>query len=375
MTPDIREVPIGGKLAEFVDVVDYIYRDDPSFVRPLDMDLKSRLSKKNPFFEHGEATLFTAHRNGWCVGRCSASIDRNHLDRYRDDAGFFGFFDTVDDEEVAVALMNAARSWLSDRGMKTIRGPFSLNINEEVGCLVDGFDMPPMIMMTHHLPYQGGLIERAGLSKVKDLYAWRYEVGDVPRRAQKAHDDIAALPEVKTRHVERKQLESDLHTIMDVFNDAWSDNWGFIPLTEREVTQMGRDLKLLYIPELTFITEVDGEPAAVALTLPNVNELIADLNGKALPLGLAKLLWRLKVEGPKTARLMILGIRKKFRNVRKYAGLSIYLYVLMNAAGEKCGIRRGELSWTLEDNGPVNVAIKMMGGKIYKRYRVYEGSI
>lgn len=375
MTVEIRETPIGGKVEPFLDVVDYIYRKNPNYVRPLDMDMKQRLSRKNPLFEHAEGTLFTAHRNGFCVGRVSATIDRAHIARYQDGAGFFGFFDTIDDQEVATALLESAAGWLRERGMKVMRGPISMSINEELGCLVDGFDTPPMIMMQHHWPYQGGLIERAGLPKLKDFYAWRYQVGDVPKRAQKAHDEIDALPEVKSRHLDVKNLDRDLRTIVDVFNDAWSDNWSFVPFTEAELLKLGEDLKLIGIPGLTYITEVDGEPAAVAVALPNVNELIRDMGGKLFPGGLPKLLWRLKVVGPKTARLIILGIRKKYRNVRKYAGLSAYIYVKMNRAGRDVGIQWGELSWTDEDNGPVNVGIKFMGGKIYKRYRVYERAL
>jgi hypothetical protein len=372
MSVEIRETPLGGRLEPFLDVVNYIYRDDPNYVRPLDMDMKQRLSRKNPLFQHAEGTLFTAHRNGYCVGRVSAQIDREHIARHKDDAGFFGFLDTIDDEEVSGALLEAAAGWLRERGMKRIRGPISMSINEELGCLVDGFDTPPMILMQHHRPYQGGLIEKAGLTKLKDFYAWRYTVGDVPRRAQKAHDDIAALPEVKSRHVDMKNLEADLRVVMDVFNDAWSDNWSFVPFSEAELVKMGEDLKMIAIPELSLITEVDGEPAAVAIALPNINELIRDMNGKLFPGGIAKLLWRLKVVGPKTARLAILGIRKKYRNNRKYAALSAYTYTRMNRAGRDIGIQWGELSWTDEDNGPVNVGIKFMGGKIYKRYRVYE---
>jgi hypothetical protein len=372
MALEIRETPIGGNVKEFLNVVDYIYRGDPNYVRPLDMDMKDRLSPKNPFFEHGEGVLFTAHRNGWCVGRVTAQIDREHLSRHRDDVGFFGFLDTVDDEEVAKQLLEAAGKWLRARGMQRIRGPLSLSINEEIGCLVEGFDTPPMILMQHHRPYQGGLIEKAGFEKVKDAFAWRYTVGDVPERARKAHDEIEAMPEVTARHVDMKNLDAEMRTIMDVFNDAWSENWAFVPFTERELSKMAADLKLIAIPELSYIAEVDGEPVAVALALPNVNELIRDLKGKLGPMGLPKLLWRLKVVGPRTARLAILGIRKKLRNQRKYAALSIYLYTKMNAAGKRLGIEWGELSWTLEDNAPVNVAIKMMGGKVYKKYRIYE---
>ncbi len=375
MAVEIRETPMGGKLKDFLNVVDHIYRDDPNYVRPLDFDVKQRLHPKNPFFEHGEGTIFTAYRNGWCVGRCTAQIDREHLARYKEDVGFFGFFDTIDDEEVAKALLDAAGNWLARRGMKQMRGPLSLNINEEMGCLVEGFDMPPMILMPHHRPYQGALIEKAGLPKLKDVFAWRYTVGDVPKRAAKALEEVEKLPELKARHVNKKNMEGDVRVIMDVFNDAWSENWGFVPLTESELRKMASDLKPILIPELTYIAEIDGEPAAVALALPNINELIRDFRGKLTPVTVAKLLWRLKVEGPKSARLVILGIRKKFRGVKKYGGLSIYLYAKMHRAAERIGVEWGELSWTLEDNAPVNVGIKFMGGKIYKRYRVYERAL
>jgi GNAT superfamily N-acetyltransferase len=375
MPIEIRETPIGGKLNDFLNVVDYIYRGDPNYVRPLDMEMKDRLSLKNPFFEHADGVIFTAHRNGWCVGRITAQVDREHLARYKDDVGSFGFLDTIDDEDVAKALLDAAQKWLRARGMKRIRGPLSLSLNEEMGCLVDGFNTPPMIMMPHHRPYQGGLIEKAGFEKLKDAYAWRYHVGDVPERVRKATADIEAMPEVKSRHVDMKNLDADLRVIMDVYNDAWSDNWGFVASTERELSKMAADLKLIAIPELSYITEVDGEPAAVALALPNLNELIADMKGKLGLGGFPKLLWRLKVVGPHTARLIILGIRKKFRAQRKYAALSAYLYSKMNSAGKRLGLEGGELSWTLEDNAPVNTGIKLMGGKIYKTYRLYEKAL
>src|SRR5690606_25807468 len=167
-----------------------------------------------------------------------------------------------------------------------------------------------------------------------------------------------------------KNLEGDVRTIMDIYNDAWSENWGFVPLTEKELAKMASDMKLILMPKLAYITEIDGEAAAVALALPNINAMIGDLNGSLFPTGIAKLLYRLKIKGPDEARLIILGIRKKYRHVRKYAALSAYLYVKMNDAAAALGIKWGELSWTLEDNGPVNVGIKLMGGKIYKRYRI-----
>ncbi len=371
---EIREVD-GNKavLADFLNVVDKIYADDPNFVRALDMDVTDRLNKKkNPFFDHGDAAAFVAYRDGAPVGRISASYDQLHLDKFKDRVGFFGFFDTIDDEEVATALLERAAEWLRGQDLEVIRGPFSLNINEESGCLVDGFDTPPMIMMGHHRNYQGRLIERAGLEKCMDLYAWDYDVGRVPVRAQKAHDGIEALPEVTWRYVDMKNLASDISLIMEVFNDAWQDNWGAVPVTEREIMKTAEDLKLIAVPELSRLVFISGEIAAVALALPNVNELIHDAKGKLIPFGAAKLLWRLRVRGPKSGRLVILGIKQKWRNVRKYAGLSAFLYVSMNQSGHLLGVRRGELSWTLENNAPINVGIKMMGARIYKTYRIYE---
>ena len=370
---DIRQTPMGGRVNDFLNVVDDIYRGDPNYVRPLDLELKERLNpKKNPFFDHGEGAIFCAYRNGRCVGRVTAQIDRVHLDRFNDATGFFGFLDTIDDEEVARELLGRAESWLRGKGMKHARGPFSLNINEETGCLVEGFDTPPYLMMPHHRAYQGGLIEKAGYAKTKDFFAWKYKVGEPNARVKKAHAEIAAMPEVTSREISLKNIASDVELFVDIYKDAWSDNWGFLPITQRELAKMAADFRLLLMPEITRIVSIDGEPAAVAVALPNLNELIGDLDGKLFPSGLPKLLWRLKVRGPTTARLIVLGIRKKWRHNRKYAGVSAFMYAEMNEGGRKIGIREGELGWTLEDNGRVNAGIQLMGAKKYKTYRVYE---
>jgi len=373
---EIRQTAPGGDLRDFLNVVDIIYKGDPNFVRPLDQDLKDRLSpKKNPFFEHGEGMIFTAHRTGRCVGRITATIDREHLERYKDDCGFFGFLDTIEDEEVARELLAEAERWLKGKGMKKARGPVSLNINEEMGCLIEGFDTPPYILMPHHRQYQSALIEKAGYAKVKDLFAWSYVVGEPNKRVLKAQEEIRAMREVTSRPVSYKNMEQDVELVMDIFNDAWSDNWGFVPLTRAEIHKTAQDFKLMLIPDITRIVSIDGEPAAVAVAIPNLNELVKDMHGKLFPLGLPKLLWRLKVQGPKTARVIILGIRKKWRFVRKYAGLSIYLYAELNESGKRIGMTSGELGWTLEDNGAVNAGIRVMGGKLYKKYRVFEKAL
>jgi hypothetical protein len=373
---EIRQIPMGGRIDDFLNLVDYIYRDDPVYVRPLDMELKDRLNpRKNPFFEHGEGSVFCAYRNGWCVGRITAQIDREHLARYEDATGFFGFLDTVDDEEVARRLLGRAEGWLREKGMKRVRGPLSLNVNEELGCLVDGFDTPPYMMMPHHLRYQGGLVEKAGYTKAKDFYAWSYRVGELNARTKRGHQEIKSLPEVSHRTISSKTLGQDVELLVDVFNDAWSENWGFVPFTRAEARKMAADFKLLLLPEITCVVSIHGEPAAFALAIPNLSEMTRDFDGKLFPLGLPKLLWRLKVEGPRSARLILLGIRKKWRNQRKYAALSAFMYGEMNEGGKKLGIKEGELGWTLEDNGRVNAGILAMGAKRYKTYRVYEKPI
>jgi hypothetical protein len=377
---EVREVRFDGTsrapLRDFLGVVDRIYDGDAAYVRPLDQDLKDRLDpKKNPFFTHGEGALFTAYKNGECVGRITATIDREHLERYHDATGFWGFLDTVDDPAVARALLDQAEAWLTLRGMTRARGPMSTNVNEEIGCLVEGFDTPPYVLMPHHRPYQAKLIEDAGYVKTKDLLAWRYIVGDLNPRVARAQAEIKAMPEVTSRVVSYGDMQREVELIMDVFNDAWSDNWGFVPLTRPEIDKTAKDFKLFLMPEITRIVSIDGEPAAVAVAIPNLNEMIADLGGKLFPLGLPKLLYRLKVKGPKTGRVIILGIRKKWRHVRKYAGLSLFLYAELNESGKKLGMTGGELGWTLEDNGPVNTGIRTMGAKPYKRYRIYDKAI
>lgn len=373
---EIRQVPMGGDVKDFLNVVDTIYEDDPRYIRPLDMDVGDRLNpKKNPFFEHAEGTIFTAYRSGKCVGRVTAQIDREHIDRYKDGTGFFGFLDTVDDEEVAKELLVRAERWLKERGMKKIRGPLSLNMNEEIGCEVEGFDSAPVLMYPHHRPYQGGLIEKAGYHKVKDVYSWRYEVGELNARVKKARDEILALREVESRMFSKKDMDRDVKIALDVFNDAWNENWGYVPSTKKEADKMAADLKMFLVPEITRLVMIDGEPAAVAIALPNVNELIGDLHGKLFPLGIVKLLYRLKIEGAKSGRMVLLGIKKKYRLQRKYAALSLYLYAEMNDGGKKVGMTWGELGWTLEDNAAVNTGIRMMGAKKVKTYRVYEKDV
>ncbi len=376
MSIQIREHRPGHDLDAFLKLPELLYEGDPGFVMPLYMEQRDRLTPgKNPFFEHADAMLFTAYRDGKVAGRISAQIDREHLRRHGDACGLFGFFDTVNDPRVGKALVDAAASWLKARGMKLMRGPFSLSVNEECGTLIEGQAEAPMIMMPYHRAYQDAIALSAGLTKAKDLLGWKYVVGEIPKRALKAHAELQAMPEVHIRAVRRSHAQEDVRIVMDVFNDAWSDNFHFVPMTESELNKMVEDMRLLLDENIAMIAEIDGRPAAIALALPNLNEAIHDLHGRLVPFGLPKLLWRLKVKRPKSARLILLGIKKEFRNKKRYGGLSAALYVELAQRGSKVGYEWGELGWTLEDNRPVNLGIKMMGGELYKRYRIYEKSL
>lgn len=374
MPVEIRETPIGGKLNDFLNVVDYIYRGDPHYVRPLDMEMKDRLSLKNPFFEHAEGVIFTAYRNNWCVGRITAQIDRVHLARYHDDVGSFGFFDTIDDEEVARALLDRAAGWLRARGMKRVRGPLSLSLNEEMGCLVDGFDTPPMIMMDHDPKYAAGRVEEQGYSKIKDVIAYYSGVPNFsPAVVKRLARGLA--PGVVLRPVDMKRFEEEVKTLVGVYNDAWSENWGFTPLTDSETVYMAKSLKMILHPKLMWMMEIDGEPAAFIVLLPNINEAIFDLKGKLFPFGILKMLWRLKVKGVKTGRVPLMGVKRKFMQDPRGRMAPFQLIEQIIREGLKTGMREVELSWILEDNRPMRHILEATGCRPYKTYRVYEKAL
>jgi hypothetical protein len=382
MTVEIREHVPGEDVSDFILAGKEVFRFDTTWVSPLDFEFRERLSpKKNPLFQRAEVALFTARKNGRIVGRCSATVDREYLRIHHDDTGFFGFFDTIDDEEVAVALMTRAENWLRDRGMKRMFGPVSLYFNDEVGCLIDGFDQPPNFMMAHSRPFQRRLIEFCGCEKEKDLYCWRYDATlPFPPRVLKAWEQVRSYKEVTLRSVDINRIDSEMANVMAIYNDAWSGKWGMVPALPAEVEKVAKEIKLILDPDIAFIAEIGGEAVGMCITVPNLNEAIIDLNGKlfnyGLPIGAAKLLWRLKVKKPKSTRLMMLGIRSDIRqNVKRYGGLSAAMYVEVAKRGVKKGYHWGELSWTREDDAPINLGIRSMGAHIYKTYRVFKKAL
>jgi hypothetical protein len=375
MAIEIRKHEPGVDTGDFIRAGFEVYRGDPAWVPPLDFVIKERLDpRKDPVHRHADVALFTAWKDGHLVGRTSATIDRAWLDTWKDQTGHFGYFDTIDDLDVARALLEKAEEWLGKRGMKRVNGPMSLNANQEIGVLVEGFEHPPVIDMAHSRPYQGALAERCGYTKEKDLWCWRYlkETG-FNERTQKAWESVQKLPEVRLRSVDKKRMRSELGTIMEIYNETWAGKWGYVPISSAELDKMADDLSLVLDPDIAFIAEIDGKAGGMCIMVPDLNEAIADLGGSLFPLGWAKLLWRTKVKHPKGARLILLGVREEFRkNMKRYGTLSAAMYVEVAKRGLGKGYTWAELSWTREDDAPINLGIRSMGAKVYKKYRVYE---
>ncbi|MCZ6764973.1 MAG: N-acetyltransferase, partial [Alphaproteobacteria bacterium] len=316
---------VNGKadLKAFIRLPWGLYRDDPNWVPPLLVERHELLDeKKNPFFDHAEVALWLARRGDRPVGRISAQVDRAHLDAHGDGAGHFGLLEAEDEGETFAALLGTAEAWLKDRGMDKIVGPFSLSINDEAGLLVDGFDTPPMILMGHAKPYYARALEALGYAPAKDLICYRYPMPTLPPAVASFVEKVVAAENLVIRHINMRRFGDEILKVLDIFNDAWSDNWGYVPMSDAEISHMAKSLKPILRSESGVIAELDGEAVAMAVILPNINEAIADLNGRLLPFGLIKLLWRIKVRTPRTARLPLLGVRKRLHGTPLGAALA-----------------------------------------------------
>jgi hypothetical protein len=331
-------------------------------------------TKKNPFFEHGEAQLFLALRDGEPVGRISASIDHDHNRYHSEQTGFFGFFEAVEECEVAGALLGSAESWLRERGMARARGPFSFSLNEEAGLQVDGFDEQAMIAMPQALSYYGALVESAGYAKAMDLLAYRWDMQQPPDRMREAIARTRAFEGLAVRTVRMRHLKQEVNVLLDIYNDTWHENWGYVPVTRREAAKLVSDLRLVADRRIVLIAEINGEPAGMVVGLPNLYEAIHDFNGLVDPLKAIKLLWRLKARGTRTGRIFLFGVKKKFRT-RELVGLPFLLLDELYQAGEKARYVWCEQSWVLENNARLNAIMPHWGAFVYKRYRVYEKAL
>lgn len=372
---DVAVTPVQSRrdLREFIRLPWRLYKDDPNWVAPLFMTENERFDpKRNAFYHHSQVQLFLARRNGRVVGRISAQIDGEHVRYWNEKVGFFGFLECEDDPAIAEALLRTAEDWLRERGMERARGPLSFSTNGEVGFLMWGHEYPPLPLMPYTHPYYLALVEGAGYAKVKDLYAWRWESQPVPPGLPfKMVQELRARPDVKVRRARIKDFRKEYETILQLYNDAWSENWGFVPATKAEADEIAKALRLIVDPAIVPIVEVDGVPAAMALAIPNYYWAQQPLKGHLFPLGWLRFLWRLKVRRPRSGRLLLLGVGKDFRS-RQYAGLTYLLCDEIYKAAIERGYEWAEFGWTLEDNGLINSVIKKVGAVHYKTYRVFE---
>jgi hypothetical protein len=351
-----------------------IYKGDPNWVPPLLLERKFHFqAKHNPYFQHARAAFFLAYREAEPVGRITAQIDQLHLERYHDATGHFGFIEAVDDAEVFAALLKAAERSLHGQGMKRVIGPVSFSLWDQPGLLVDGFDTPPSVMMNHHRPYFEGHIAANGYQKAEDLIAYRYG----PEAPTQTLDKLLARAmrggEITLRNIHMdKRFKDEVAMLLDIINDAWSDNWGYVPMTKAEIDDLAGILKLLLRPGDVAIAEYQGKPAAFAAIFPNLNEAIRDMNGRLFPFNWIKLLWRMKVVGTKTARMPMMGVRKALQASPVGAALALSVIRSVREFNFSRGVVDSELSWILARNARVRHVIEMVGGVAYKTYRVYE---
>jgi GNAT superfamily N-acetyltransferase len=365
-------------LKTFVGLPAPLYRDDPAWVAPLMFERLNLLAKdKNPYFEHAAADYWIAYRDGEPVGRISAQIDELAQDGHGQGTGHFGFVEAPDDPTVFRALFETAEGWLQDRGMVRVLGPFNLSINEECGLLIDGFKDRPRIMMSHARPYYAARIEGLGYRKAKDLWAYDLDaVDELPENVLRIVRKAEADQRLQVRNLRRSRMSDDFRIIRDIFNDAWSNNWGYVPLTEAEISKMRADLSLLLYEHSGKIAYWEGEPAAFMLVLPDLNELIADLHGRLVPFGWAKLAWRVRRRRFPCVRVPLMGVRKRYQNRPSGAFMALLLIAQHRVEWRRRhGMLRGELSWILEDNESMKGIADSIVGVHYKTYRIYEKAL
>lgn len=370
MAYTVEKVDSGKKRKEFIMLPFRINSGDPHWVPPLLMNVKALMSRKHPFHEHADVEFFIARNEGGkTVGRISAAVNHAHNEYHNEKTGFFGFLECEKDEELAALLLKTAEDWVKSRGMERVRGPFNLSTNEECGLLVEGFNTDPRLMMPHNPPWLGELVERAGYTKSMDMLAYwadsdKHDFDKLFRVAGL----VGRRGNWTVRGINMKDLSNEMRKIMDVYNECWGENWGFVPMTSREFKAMVDELKMLIKPELTPIVELDGEIAAFGVALPDANIAFKKGNGRAIPTILALKVppFRVKID---RVRVLLMGVKKKYRN----RGLEALVIENIVNNSRKLGMGRGELSWILENNREMRAILeKQMKAELYKRYRVYE---
>jgi len=370
---DLSVLPVqdSKRLDDFIKLPWKIYKDDPLWVPPLITEMKKKLNPKiHPFFKHSQVFLFVAYYRGNPVGRIAAIIDFNHNNFHRDKVGFFGLFECVEHYGFAEALLDTASEWLRNRNMNVMRGPMNLSMNDECGFLLEGFKLPPVFMMPYNPEYYLLFMEKYGLKKAKDLYAYLNEgIIKTPEVIEKIAERARKRHHVEIRPANFKRLDEEIQKIKDIYNAAWERNWGFVPMPDEEMDYLAADLKKIAVPELVLFAEIEGKPVGVAVTVPNYNEVLIHMNGKLDLVGITKFLYyRRKIRG---LRSLIMGMLKEYR----LTGIPVLLFLETAKAGRKLGFEWCETSWNLEDNHLINKFDETIGGRLYKKYRIYEMEI
>jgi hypothetical protein len=370
-TIDIRPVENRADREAFIRLPGRLAAGDPNWVEPLHFERRRFLSPgHNPVFEHAEIRFWLALRDGRPVGRISAQLDRLASEDAGVPLGFFGMADAREDDVLA-GLFAMAESWLASRGARRVRGPFDLSINQSSGVLVEGFDTPPSVMMEHHDPWLGPAIERQGYAGAKDLIAYRlrFENGLPERLRRLAERENSGA---RLRPLDPKRFDDEIGLMTAIFNDAWAGNWGFVPMTEGEAAAMASELRPILPPAFVQFAEYENRTVGFIAMIPNVNEALRGLRGRLLPTGWARLLWRLKVSGVRSARVPLMGVRRDFATTILGKNLPLRLIYALEPAVHAHRLRRIELSWLLEDNRPIRRLVEAVGGEHYKTYRVYQ---
>jgi len=378
----IRPISSKADRRKFVDLPFRLYKNDPNWVPPLKGEALGLITpEKNGWFSHAEAQLFLAERGDRVVGRISAHIDTLALTMpaaqgFGPGCGQFGLFD-AEDENVGKALINAAEGWLRNKGMTRVLGPISMSIWEEPGLLIQGYDHPPTIMMGHAKPEYRGWIEGAGYTPAKTLYTYDLDITqEFPPIVKRIIESGERNPRIRIREVDKSKFDEEAAIILHILNDAWADNWGFVPLTPPEIADVGVKLKPIVFNDLIRIAELDGKPVAFMITLPDLNEVIKPLNGNLLPFGWAKVLLWLRKPKARTMRVPLMGVLKELQASRMAGQLAFMMIeYIRRAAVANYGSTRGEIGWVLDDNQGMNAIAETIQSKINKTYEIYQKTL
>lgn len=376
MSITVRPIESTADIKRFLRVQKELLGDDPNFRYALEMERMDALNpKKNPYFAHADVQLFLAEENGKAVGRISAQVDHLAQEKWGPNLGHFGFFDARD-QHVANTLLDTVEEWARQKGMTRLQGPWSLNANMEMGMLIDGFDTPPFLFMAHGKPEYPEWLEARGYTKAHDAFAYGLNLLEgFPEKALRVVKLAEKNKKFTLRELDMKNYDRDINQILEIFNDAWQDNWGYVPFTKEEGEHMAKELKLIIKPYRTVITEVDGEIAGFMITIPDLNHLVRDLDGRLFPFGVFKLLTRMLRDDCPRMRVPLMGVKKKFQRGISGGALAMWMIDYSTKGVLKRGAEFGELSWILESNDSMNGILEQIGCYKYKTYRVFERSL